>query len=754
MLSQNPSASLLQGLNPEQLSAVTWPPQSALVLAGAGSGKTRVLTTRIAWLLQSGQAGVHSILAVTFTNKAAKEMQTRLGAMIPVNVRAMWLGTFHGLCHRFLRLHHKDAGLPSTFQILDSGDQLALIKRLLKQLNIAEEIIAPRSLQGFINAQKENGLRASQLTAPDPHTQRLIECYAEYDKTCNREGVVDFAELMLRSYEMLQANEILRRHYQNRFNHILVDEFQDTNKLQYAWLKLMAGDTAAVFAVGDDDQSIYRFRGAHVGNMTALMREFNIEEPIKLEQNYRSDGHILAAANAVIENNAERLGKNLRTDAENGDKIRFYTAPVDFDEAQFIIDEAKSLQREGWRLDHMAVLYRSNAQSRIIEQALFAAGIPYKIYGGLRFYERQEIKHALAYLRLAVNPDDDNALLRVINTPPRGIGTRTIENIQAAAEERGISLWQAACGMGAKAAKVAAFVRLIEDLRAQAPNVSLQEMMLAVTRDSGLVEYYKTQKGDHQDRLDNLDELINAAVAFRPSESNFEILPDNAAESPLFPILAFLSNAALESGENQAGAGEEALQMMTVHAAKGLEFDAVFLTGMEEGLFPSEYSLAERGGLEEERRLMYVAITRAKKRLYISMAQQRLLHGQTHFGIVSRFVEEIPPEVIHRLSPAPQRFNSFTDAPKAKNRIIETYDLPQQYHGFRIGQNVRHAKFGTGVIIDAVDKGESARLTINFGKEGQPLVFILVSVVKSVALTMGSCRSKLLRCLGMFGQIY
>ncbi|WP_373700422.1 UvrD-helicase domain-containing protein [Neisseria dentiae] len=725
MLSQNPSASLLQGLNPEQLSAVTWPPQSALVLAGAGSGKTRVLTTRIAWLLQSGQATRYSIMAVTFTNKAAKEMNSRVSQLLhekdsgePTRESPILIGTFHGICHRMLRRWNKDAGLPSTFQILDSGDQLALIKRLLKQLNIAEEIIAPRSLQGFINAQKENGLRASQLTAPDPHTQRLIECYAEYDKTCNREGVVDFAELMLRSYEMLQANEILRRHYQNRFNHILVDEFQDTNKLQYAWLKLMAGDTAAVFAVGDDDQSIYRFRGAHVGNMTALMREFNIEEPIKLEQNYRSDGHILAAANAVIENNAERLGKNLRTDAENGDKIRFYTAPIDFDEAQFIIDEAKSLQREGWRLDHMAVLYRSNAQSRIIEQALFAAGIPYKIYGGLRFYERQEIKHALAYLRLAVNPDDDNALLRVINTPPRGIGIRTIENIQAAAAEQGISLWQAACGMGAKAAKVAAFVRLIDSLRAQAPNVSLQEMMLAVTRDSGLVEYYKTQKGDHQDRLDNLDELINAAVAFRPSESNFEILPDNAAESPLFPILAFLSNAALESGENQAGAGEEALQMMTVHAAKGLEFDAVFLTGMEEGLFPSEYSLAERGGLEEERRLMYVAITRAKKRLYISMAQQRLLHGQTHFGIVSRFVEEIPPEVIHRLSPAPQRFNSFTDAPKAKNRIIETYDLPQQYHGFRIGQNVRHAKFGTGVIIDAVDKGDSARLTINFGKEG------------------------------------
>ncbi|HRL33877.1 MAG TPA: UvrD-helicase domain-containing protein, partial [Neisseria sp.] len=458
------NTTLLSGLNPEQLAAVTWPPQSALVLAGAGSGKTRVLTTRIAWLLQSGQASVHSIMAVTFTNKAAKEMQTRLSAMIPINVRSMWLGTFHGLCHRFLRMHHKDAGLPSAFQILDSGDQLALIKRMLKALNIAEEIIAPRSLQGFINAQKESGLRAGALQAADLHTTRLIECYAEYDKICQREGVVDFAELMLRSYEVLQANEILRRHYQQRFNHILVDEFQDTNKLQYAWLKLMAGDGAAVFAVGDDDQSIYRFRGAHVGNMAALMREFDIEAPIKLEQNYRSVGNILLAANAVIEHNAERLGKNLRTDAAEGDKIRFIAAPTDFEEAQFIIDEAKALQREGTALSQMAVLYRSNAQSRVLEQALFRAGLPYKIYGGLRFYERQEIKHALAYLRLAVNPDDDNALLRVINMPTRGIGTRTIETIQSAAAEQGISLWQAACGMGAKAAKVAAFVRLIEGL--------------------------------------------------------------------------------------------------------------------------------------------------------------------------------------------------------------------------------------------------------------------------------------------------
>ncbi|WP_373753921.1 3'-5' exonuclease, partial [Neisseria weixii] len=738
--------------------------------------------------LQSGQASVHSILAVTFTNKAAKEMQTRLGAMIPVNVRAMWLGTFHGLCHRFLRLHHRDANLPATFQILDSSDQLALIKRMLKQLNIAEEIMAPRSLQGFINAQKENGLRASALQAPDPHTQRMIECYAEYDRICQREGVVDFAELMLRSYEMLKSNEMLRVHYQNRFNHILVDEFQDTNKLQYAWLKLMAGNQAAVFAVGDDDQSIYRFRGANVGNMTALMKEFAIEVPIKLEQNYRSVGNILAAANAVIENNDERLGKNLRTDAESGDKIRYLSAPSDFEEAQFIIDEAKSLQREGWPLSEMAVLYRSNAQSRVIEQALFRSGVPYKIYGGLRFYERQEIKHALAYLRLAVNPDDDNALLRVINVPARGIGARTIENLQTASSEQGISLWQAACNAGAKATKIAAFVQLIENLRNQIGQLSLAEIMVSVIQDSGLVEFYKTQKGDHQDRLDNLDELVNAAVAFKPEESNFEILPenivqdvstrflsetsginssriqkDNSEQLPtdiqdssdskqyrnpadgslynvsessrtvitsirtpqeysdqnVFAVLAFLSNAALESGENQAGEGEDAIQLMTVHAAKGLEFNAVFLTGMEEGRFPSELSLAERGGLEEERRLMYVAITRARKRLYITMAQQRMLHGQTQFGIVSRFVEEIPPEVLHYLSAKKQSFNSFTDAPRTRsNKVVEDYKLPQEYAGFRIGQNVRHAKFGTGVIIDAVDKGESARLTINFGKEG------------------------------------
>ena len=420
----------------------------------------------------------------------------------------------------------------------------------------------------------------------------------------------------------------------------------------------------------------------------------------------------------MIENNDERLGKNLRTDAEAGDKIRFFSAPSDFDEAQFVIEETKSLQREGKSLNETAVLYRSNAQSRVIEQALFRSGLPYKIYGGLRFYERQEIKHALAYLRLAVNPDDDNALLRVINMPPRGIGARTIENLQTASAETGVSLWQAACAAGAKATKVAAFVRLIENLRTQVGQMPLAEIMSGIVRDSGLIEYYQTQKGDHQDRLDNLDELVNAAIAFKPEESNFEILPENAAADPAFPILAFLSNAALESGENQAGEGEEAVQLMTVHAAKGLEFDTVFLTGMEEGRFPSELSLAERGGLQEERRLMYVAITRARKRLYISMAQQRMLHGQTQFGVPSRFVEEIPPEVLHFLSPH-KTATAFADKPRRTDiPAADTYQPAQSYGGFRIGQNVRHAKFGTGVIIDAADKGGSARLTINFGKQG------------------------------------
>lgn len=717
------TAGLLTGLNNEQLAAVTWPAQPALVLAGAGSGKTRVLTTRIAWLLQTGQASVHSILAVTFTNKAAKEMQLRLSTLLPVSVRAMWLGTFHGLCHRFLRLHHQEASLPKTFQILDMGDQLSVVKRLLKQLNIAEEIISPRSLQGFINAQKENGLRASRLSARDPHERQMIECYAAYDSLCQNEGVVDFAELMLRSYEILQSNEILRNHYQNRFNHVLIDEFQDTNKLQYAWLKLLAGEHAAVFAVGDDDQSIYRFRGAEVANMTRFLNEFHVGEPIRLEQNYRSVGNILTAANAVIAHNASRLGKNLRTQAGDGEKIRVLQAINDLEEAQFVVDEVKALHREGLNYMQMAVLYRSNAQSRVLEQALFRAGIPYKIYGGLRFYERQEIKHALAYLRLAVNPNDDNALLRVINVPARGIGARSVENIQAAANEAHISLWQAAISLSAKNSKIAAFIRLIENLQQQAAQVSLQELMAAAIYDSGLMEHYRTQKGEQQERINNLEELLNAAVAFKPQESGFDMEPEYDENDPLFPVLSFLSTASLEAGEHQAGQGEDALQLMTVHAAKGLEFDGVFLTGLEEGLFPSEYSMAERDGLEEERRLMYVAITRARKRLYLTMAEQRLLHGQTHFALPSRFVDEIPEEVLQYLSAhrnsliARQQSTQRTNPFHSRSKLAETQESTD-FDGFQLGQNVHHERFGTGVIIDATQKAEGARLTINFGKQG------------------------------------
>lgn len=723
MMFSNTTISLLSDLNAAQLSAVTYPPESVLVLAGAGSGKTRVLTTRIAWLLQNNMAQVSNILAVTFTNKAAKEMMTRLNAMLPISLQAMWLGTFHGLCHRFLRLHYRVAQLPQSFQILDTVDQLALIKRMLKQMDISEDSLAPRVVQHFINAQKESGLRARALSSPYPHQQQLILLYGEYETICQREGVVDFAELMLRSYEVLQENEDLRRHYQQRFTHILVDEFQDTNKLQYAWLKLMAGEKTAIFAVGDDDQSIYRFRGAHVGNMTALMREFSIDEPIKLEQNYRSVGNILSAANAVIKNNNERLGKSLHTDAQSGEKIRFLSAFNETEEARYVVEECRHWQRQGYALSDVAVLYRSNAQSRVIEQAFFQAGIPYKIYGGLRFYERQEIKHALAYLRLAVNPDDDNALLRVINFPPRGIGVRSVENIQAAAKEARISLFQAACKMGAKASKIAAFVRLIDEFRQQIHELDLAQLIQFLVHESGLYAHYQQQKQlAEQERTENLDELINAACFFKPEASFLETQPENHDSPAVLTAMAFLSNAALESGENQANKDEDAVQMMTIHAAKGLEFKAVFLTGLEEGRFPSELSLREQGGLEEERRLMYVAITRARERLYLSMAQERFLHGQSQTGVVSRFVEEIPPSLLHHLrekKSSTKRFQNDSFSGSLKNTTKPNEDkIEKSFAGFFIGQNVRHEKFGMGVIIQALDKGESARLTINFGKQG------------------------------------
>jgi len=711
---------LLANLNPEQLAAVTLPPQHALILAGAGSGKTRVLTTRIAWLISTGQVGQHGVLAVTFTNKAAKEMLARLSAMLPINTRGLWIGTFHGLCNRLLRAHYREAGLPSLFQILDSSDQLSAIKRLLKNLNVDDEKFPPREIANFINAHKEQGIRAAQAEAYDDYTRRRVDIYAEYDARCQREGVVDFAELLLRSYELLKRNEPLRRHYQERFRHILVDEFQDTNRLQYAWLKLLAGrdgntatpDGACLFAVGDDDQSIYAFRGAEVGNMRDLEREFAVENVIRLEQNYRSHGNILDAANALIKNNRGRLGKNLWTDAGAGEAIRVFEAFSDIDEARFVVDEVRELVRDGFVRTQIALLYRSNAQSRVLEHQLFTAGVPYRVYGGLRFFDRQEIKHALAYLRLIGNPDDDTAFTRVVNFPTRGIGSRSLEALQEAAHRANSSLYNAAANLSGKAGtSVGTFIRLIETMRADTENLPLPEVIDHLIEKSGLRQFYLGEK-EGRERLENLDELINAATNFLQEETDTMANPAEAN-----PLASFLAHASLEAGEHQAGEGQEAVQLMTVHAAKGLEFDVVFITGLEQGLFPHENSTQERDGLEEERRLMYVAVTRARKRLYLSSAQTRMLHGQTRFCLPSLFLEELPEELLRKINRAPAY---ETHAPTRATSSPNSTPVSTQTsaNGLRIGQNVEHAKFGLGVIVSAEGRGSDARVQVNFGAHG------------------------------------
>ncbi len=753
---------LLHNLNPEQLAAVTLPAQSALILAGAGSGKTRVLTTRIAWLVQTGQVSPAGVLAVTFTNKAAKEMMSRLSAMLPINTRGMWIGTFHGLCNRLLRAHYRDAGLPQTFQILDSADQLAAIKRLLKALNVDDEKYPPRNLMYFINGAKDQGLRAHEVEAHDDYNRRFVQLYEAYDNQCQREGVVDFAELLLRTYELLSRNQPLREHYQARFRHILVDEFQDTNNLQYNWLKLMAGEHNAVFAVGDDDQSIYAFRGANVGNMVAFEREFRVQNLIKLEQNYRSHGHILDTANTLIANNSKRLGKNLRTDAGHGEPVRIYEASSDIQEAQWIIEESKSLIGEGALRSEIAILYRSNAQSRVIEHALFTAGIPYRVYGGQRFFERAEIKHAIAYLQLMDNPHNDSAFLRVVNFPTRGIGARSIEQLQDAARQYGISLYAAVPYVAGKAgSSLGSFVKLVEAMRFETQNLPLQEMVKVMLDMSGLIPHYQTEK-EGADRIENLEQLVSAAMLF-VTEEGFGIdtpaflgpkaqevagtpLPNGDelidADAPLAtvmsPLSAFLSHASLEAGDNQAQAGQDALQLMTVHSAKGLEFDAVFITGLEEGLFPHENSAQEQGGLEEERRLMYVAITRAKKRLYMSFSQTRMLHGQTRYNMKSRFFDELPEAALKWLSPKVQhqwfgnsRKSAWDDAPEVgANNIAQSF--ARKDVGWRIGETVSHQKFGEGVIVNIEGGGTNSRAHINFGKHGMKLLDLNIAKLERV----------------------
>jgi DNA helicase II / ATP-dependent DNA helicase PcrA len=732
---------LLEHLNPEQLAAVTLPHQSAMILAGAGSGKTRVLTTRIAWLLATGQATPLSILAVTFTNKAAKEMLLRLSAMTPVHTRGMWIGTFHGLCNRMLRAHYRDAELPQLFQIMDTQDQLSLIKRLYRAHGIDDERFPPRHLQQFIAGAKEEGRRPNQVEAGDDFVRRQVEHYALYEAMCQREGVVDFAELLLRSFELLARHEGLREHYRRRFSHLLVDEFQDTNVLQYRWLQQLAGPDAAVFAVGDDDQSIYAFRGANVANMQHFERDFGRAglpvQLVKLEQNYRSHGNILDAANALIRQNKTRLGKNLWTADGKGDPIRAFAAPSDFDEAAFIVDIVKGLGSAGIELSDAAVLYRSNAQSRVLEHALFNAAVPYRVYGGMRFFERAEVKHALAYLRLLAAPDDDGAFLRIVNFPPRGIGARTIEGLQDSARGAGTSLWQAACGgkaTGKAGGSLAAFVKRIDAMRTATAGLPLPEAVAHANHASGLIAHYKAEK-DGQDRLENLEELVNAADSFlreadlavdAPVATGAADSAEAAAadEGATDPLTAFLAHAALEAGDTQAAEGRPALQLMTVHAAKGLEFHTVFVTGLEEGLFPHENSRSEFDGVEEERRLMYVAMTRAKRRLYLTLAQSRMLHGQVRYHIASRFLEEVPAQLVQWYSPHRRAVDvdaaewgaaAAADAPRAAPRAAAAGGTGP---GWRIGQSVRHGKFGVGVIIDAEGRGADQRVQVNFREVG------------------------------------
>ncbi|MDR2365699.1 MAG: UvrD-helicase domain-containing protein [Zoogloeaceae bacterium] len=696
---------------------VTQPPTHALILAGAGSGKTRVLTTRIAWLLASGQARASEILAVTFTNKAAREMTARLSVQTAAHVRSLWVGTFHGLCHRLLRLHYREANLPRTFQILDMADQLAAIKRRVKEMGVDDEKYPPRELQHFINAHKEKGLRADGVDVHDAISRKKAEIYGEYEAQCQREGVADFAELLLRAHELLSRDAPLRIHYQQRFRHILVDEFQDANRLQYDWLKLLAGGGAAMFAVGDDDQSIYAFRGAEVGNMRDFEREFAGDRVIRLEQNYRSHGHILAAANGLIRHNRDRLGKALWTEAREGELVWAYEAENDQEEAGFVVDEARALLEEGVRCGQIAVLYRSNAQSRVLEHELFARGVAYRVYGGLRFFERQEIKHALAYLRLIANPDDDTAFLRVVNFPARGIGARSLENLQASARQLDVSLYAAAASLSGKAAvAVGGFVRLIETLRAAIGALSLPEQIEHVIECSGLAGQYRNEK-EGSERLENLDELINAAAVFADSAE----ASDADEAGGMLP--AFLTHAALESGERQAGEGEEAVQLMTVHAAKGLEFDVVFITGLEQGLFPHDNAMQDARGLEEERRLMYVAITRARQRLYLSSTQTRMLHGRIRYATPSQFLAELPPECLKLLSrPSAARADAVFwregFAPFKRADACERETAAVLPGGLRLGMNVRHAKFGFGVIIGTEGCGGDARVEVNFGGAG------------------------------------
>jgi DNA helicase-2/ATP-dependent DNA helicase PcrA len=703
---------ILENLNDAQRQAVTAAPTNQLILAGAGSGKTRVLVHRIAWLIQVEGVSPYSILSVTFTNKAAREMRGRIEELLGLSPRGMWVGTFHGIAHRLLKAHWKEAGLPQNFQILDSDDQLRLIKRVSQQLGLDEKQWPPRQSQWFINAQKDEGLRPDYLQqSGDPYITTMIRIYREYEEACRRGGMVDFGELLLRSHELWLNSPAVLAHYQERFPYILVDEFQDTNTIQYAWLRVLAGKRGKVTAVGDDDQSIYGWRGAKIENIQRYEDDFANTEVVRLEQNYRSTATILDAANAVIENNHGRLGKTLRTDGDKGEPINVYAAFNEQDEARYIVERIQGWVRDGNRRNHSAILYRSNAQSRVLEEALLREGMPYRIYGGQRFYERLEIRNALAYLRLMASRQDDAAFERVINTPTRGIGGKTVDQIRLLAREQGCSLWEAGeqlvsnKGLSPRALNaVQQFLVLINELQEINANKALGEIVEHVIHHSGLYEFHKQEKGEKGlARTENLEELVNACRAFVHDDT----------ETP--ELNAFLDTAALDAGEAQADEHDDAVQLMTLHSAKGLEFPLVFLAGAEENLFPHRMSAEDPVRLEEERRLCYVGITRAMEQLVITYAETRRMHGQENFNSISRFVKEIPSHLISevRMKNTVSRPLSF-QRPAVRPRLSDEGENT----GFYLGQRVKHALFGEGVILHFEGDGASARVQVNFQSEG------------------------------------
>ncbi len=699
---------ILDPLNAAQREAVTAPLVPVLVLAGAGSGKTRVLIHRIAWLIKAEDASPHNILAVTFTNKAAAEMRSRVEALLGISGGALWLGTFHGLAHRLLRLHWREAQLPQSFQILDGEDQLRLIKKVLKAAQLDESRWVPRDIQYFINKHKDEGRRPAQLhDGGDPTQQQLLRLYSEYEQACARAGAVDFAELLLRAFELWRDNPDLLRHYRTRFRHVLVDEFQDTNAIQYAWVRLLVGTDGLPFVVGDDDQSIYRWRGARVENLQRFRADYAQARLYRLEQNYRSSGAILDAANALIANNSTRLGKQLWTSGARGEPVRLYAAYNERDEAEFVIGRIRQWLAQGGARRETAILYRSNAQSRVFEEALIQARLPYKVYGGQRFFERAEVKDALAYLRLIANRDDDASFERIVNLPTRGIGARGMDTLREAARAAGSTLWRAAtvgADPGARGAALPGFIALIERLGRDIDGLPLHEQVDYVINNSGLIEHYRKEKGERGEaRVENLAELVSAARGYEPEDEQ------------LAPLQSFLAHAVLESGETQGEAWEDCVQMMTLHTAKGLEFPVVFLTGMEDGLFPHQRSVSDLESLEEERRLCYVGITRAMRQLYLSYAEQRRLHGVDSYNTPSRFMREIPEALIEELRPRIRVAHApaLHLAPE-RSGVRE----PPAAGGVRLGTRVRHGKFGEGVVLNLEGQGPHARVHVNFENQG------------------------------------